>query len=116
MGAIQRPGNEVVDQALPWIDQHRGSAVLRLDPSLRRAHAVQSAGAVPRAATPAIPYQGEISFADSQVGRVVQFLRDRKLLDRTVIVVIGDHGESLKDHGEERPRVLRLRERRCTCR
>ena len=23
MGAIQRPGNEVVDKALPWIDQHR---------------------------------------------------------------------------------------------
>src|SRR6266571_8028368 len=25
MGAIQRPGNEVVDRALPWIDQHHAS-------------------------------------------------------------------------------------------
>ena len=47
MGAIQRPGNEVVDQALPWIDQHRDRhAVLRLGPPLRRARAVQPAGAV----------------------------------------------------------------------
>jgi tetratricopeptide (TPR) repeat protein len=49
---------------------------------------------------PGDPYQGEISFADAQVGRVVQLLRDRHLLDRTVIVVMGDHGESLHDHGE----------------
>jgi arylsulfatase A-like enzyme len=25
MGAIQRPGNEVVDRALPWIDEHRAA-------------------------------------------------------------------------------------------
>src|SRR6185436_10639123 len=42
-----------------------------------------------------------ISFADAQVGRLVQFLRDRDLYERTVIVVLGDHGESLNDHGEE---------------
>ena len=50
---------------------------------------------------PRDPYQGEISFADAQVGRVVQFLSERALLERTVIVVMGDHGESLGDHGED---------------
>ena len=47
------------------------------------------------------PYNGEIAFADSQVGRVVALLRvAAALYDRTVIVVMGDHGESLGDHGE----------------
>ena len=101
MGAIQRPGNEVVDKALPGCDaaprasrsSPGSTSTTRTRPTIRRSRS--------RAAIPAIPYQGEISFADSQVGRVVQFLRDRDLFDRTVIVVIGDHGESLDDHGEE---------------
>jgi arylsulfatase A-like enzyme/Tfp pilus assembly protein PilF len=100
MGAIQRPGNDVVDRALPWIDQHRGTPFFAwlhfYDP-----HAPYAAPEPFKSQFPQDPYQGEISFADAQVGRVVQFLRDRDLFDRTVIVVIGDHGESLNDHGEQ---------------
>ena len=46
------------------------------------------------------PYNGEIAFADSQVGRLVSLLESRGLYDHTVIVVMGDHGESLGEHGE----------------
>ncbi|PYR95269.1 MAG: hypothetical protein DMF84_01595, partial [Acidobacteria bacterium] len=46
------------------------------------------------------PYLGEIAFVDSQVGRIRSFLETHGLLDRTVIVAVGDHGESLGDHGE----------------
>ena len=45
-------------------------------------------------------YVGEIAFADAQIGRLLQALDERKLLDRTVVVVAGDHGESLGGHGE----------------
>jgi arylsulfatase A-like enzyme/Flp pilus assembly protein TadD len=100
MGAIQRPGNEVVDHALPWIDQHRGSPFFAWI-HLYDAHTPYAPPAGFKERYPNDPYQGEISFADSQVGRVVQFLRDRDLFERTVIVVLGDHGESLNDHGEE---------------
>lgn len=44
-------------------------------------------------------YDGEIFFADRQVGRLIQFLRDRDRMDRTVIIVAADHGEGLGDHG-----------------
>ena len=104
MGAIQRPGNEVVDKALPWIDQQLGQQSNKpffAWVHLYDAHAPYNPPEPFRGRYPGNPYQGEISFADSQVGRVVQFLRDRDLFDRTVIVVIGDHGESLNDHGEE---------------
>jgi arylsulfatase A-like enzyme/Tfp pilus assembly protein PilF len=100
MGAIQRPGNEVVDKALPWIDQHRGGPFFAWI-HLYDAHAPYDPPEPFHGRYPGDPYQGEISFADSQVGRVVDFLRERDLFDRTVIAVIGDHGESLHDHGEE---------------
>ena len=47
------------------------------------------------------PYNGEIAFADSQVGaaRLARCSRTGSY-DRTVVVVMGDHGESLGDHGE----------------
>jgi arylsulfatase A-like enzyme len=46
------------------------------------------------------PYIGEIAFADSQIGRLLDALERHRLLDRTIVVVAGDHGESLGEHGE----------------
>jgi arylsulfatase A-like enzyme len=45
-------------------------------------------------------YLGEIAFADAQIGRLLDALARRHVLDRTVVVVAGDHGESLGEHGE----------------
>src|SRR5262249_11765919 len=45
-------------------------------------------------------YDGEIAYADSQVARLLDALRQRTILDRTLVVVAGDHGEGLGDHGE----------------
>src|SRR6266566_6109093 len=47
------------------------------------------------------PYDGEIAFADSQVGRLIRFLKDKGLYQNTIIVLTGDHGESLGEHGEK---------------
>jgi arylsulfatase A-like enzyme/Flp pilus assembly protein TadD len=47
------------------------------------------------------PYEGEIAATDAELGRLVAELRRRGDLDRTLVVVTADHGESLGDHGEE---------------
>ncbi|HXY40357.1 MAG TPA: sulfatase-like hydrolase/transferase, partial [Vicinamibacteria bacterium] len=47
------------------------------------------------------PYQGEIAFDDAVVASILDTLRRTGALDRTVLAVIGDHGESLGEHGEE---------------
>jgi arylsulfatase A-like enzyme len=44
-------------------------------------------------------YDGEIWFTDQQFGRVLDELRALSLWDKTAIVVVGDHGESLGEHG-----------------
>jgi arylsulfatase A-like enzyme/Tfp pilus assembly protein PilF len=46
-------------------------------------------------------YDGEIAFTDAQVGRVLDWLDEQGLEQNTVVVVVGDHGESLGDHGEK---------------
>ncbi|MBN1400254.1 MAG: sulfatase-like hydrolase/transferase, partial [Anaerolineae bacterium] len=43
-------------------------------------------------------YYGMISLIDKQVGRMVEMLRERKLLDNTIILFTSDHGEMLGDH------------------
>ena len=46
------------------------------------------------------PYDGEIAFVDAQIGRLLEALDERGDKDRTLVVVVADHGESLGDHGE----------------
>src|SRR5260221_11689513 len=44
------------------------------------------------------PYDGEIAFADSELGRVLAALRRAGALERTVVVVSSVHGEGFGDH------------------
>src|SRR5437867_4204814 len=45
------------------------------------------------------PYDGEVAYADAMIGRGLERLRAAGQLDRSMVVVIGDHGESLGEHG-----------------
>jgi arylsulfatase A-like enzyme/tetratricopeptide (TPR) repeat protein len=49
---------------------------------------------------PTRPYDGEIAYADDEIGKVLEFLKKRDLLERTVIVLTSDHGEGLGEHSE----------------
>jgi arylsulfatase A-like enzyme/Flp pilus assembly protein TadD len=46
------------------------------------------------------PYDGEVAWVDAQLARVIAALRSRGELERTLVVVTSDHGESLGEHGE----------------
>jgi arylsulfatase A-like enzyme/Flp pilus assembly protein TadD len=45
-------------------------------------------------------YEGEIAFVDAQLGRVLEALDRSGELADTFVLVVGDHGESLGEHGE----------------
>ena len=42
-------------------------------------------------------YDGEIAYTDQQVGRLLDYLKQHP---RTIVIVVGDHGESLGEHHE----------------
>lgn len=44
-------------------------------------------------------YVREVEFADREIGRLLDGLRSRELLDETLVVFVADHGEGLGDHG-----------------
>jgi arylsulfatase A-like enzyme/predicted Zn-dependent protease len=101
--AAQRPGREVVDHALAWLagqgDQPFFAWVHLYDP-----HSPYVPPEPYRSRFPATlvgAYDGEIAATDAQVGRLVDFLTSSGRLANTVIVVVGDHGESLGEHGEQ---------------
>jgi arylsulfatase A-like enzyme len=94
----QRPANEVMDDAIRWLDGI-GSSRFLLWAHLYDPHRPY-APPEPYRSKYADAYIGEIAFADAQIGRLLTALERRHLLDSTIVVVSGDHGESLGDHGE----------------
>ena len=100
LGTVQRPANEILDQAVPWLEERKDKkffAWLHLyDP-----HSPYEPPPPYDKLYADHPYLGEIAFADSQLARLWQFLESNDLLKKTFIVFAGDHGESLGEHEEQ---------------
>ena len=45
-------------------------------------------------------YDAGIAYADAQIGRLVEGLRERGIADKTLLVVFADHGEQFLEHGQ----------------
>ncbi len=46
------------------------------------------------------PYSGEVAYVDSELGKLFDHLENNNLTENTLIILTGDHGESLGEHGE----------------
>jgi choline-sulfatase len=99
LGSVDRPGNEVADKALAWLDTV-GSSRFFGWVHFYDAHSPYNPPEPFKSRYANRPYIGEIAFVDSQVGRLLAFLDEHNLTRNTVVVVMGDHGESLGEHGE----------------
>jgi arylsulfatase A-like enzyme/Tfp pilus assembly protein PilF len=55
-------------------------------------------------------YDGEIANADIYLGKIVDALRARGVLDDTLLLVVGDHGEAFGEHQERGHAVFCYRE------
>lgn len=117
-----RDGRATTDAALHWLDGTRGPLLLWLhlfDPhspydQLFESDAVlaEHMARVPPVEEHRLPhahtewavshYDGEVSCVDAQVGRLLEALRARPEWERPAVLVVGDHGEGLNEHGEMR--------------
>jgi arylsulfatase A-like enzyme/Tfp pilus assembly protein PilF len=103
MDAVQRRGDEVVDKAVEWLAADRERAffawVHLYDP-----HAPYEAPEPYRSRFPVGmqgAYDAEVAYTDSLVGRLLDHLAGDGRLADTLVVVVGDHGESLGEHSEQ---------------
>jgi arylsulfatase A-like enzyme/Flp pilus assembly protein TadD len=98
----ERRGDAVTSSALAWLGQTSTQPffawVHLYDPHAPYEPPQEYLAKVRGSATPA--YDGEVAFADAQVGRLVEWLRASGRADSTIVVVAGDHGEGLGEHGE----------------
>jgi len=99
-GSNERPANEVVDAALAWLARPRTRPFFAWVHVFDPHHPYQPPPPFARI-FPRSPYDGEVAFADQQIGRLVSALRSDGRLGSTVIAATSDHGEGLGDHGED---------------
>ncbi len=99
-GRVERRGMEVVEHAESWFDKHRTG------PHFVWVHLFDPHD--PYEPPPPFSekykdhlYDGEIAYADSAVAHWIAFLKKAGVYDNAIIVVTGDHGEGLGEHGEE---------------
>ncbi|MFL6245366.1 MAG: sulfatase-like hydrolase/transferase [Thermoanaerobaculia bacterium] len=108
IGEIQRPGPKTAAIARNWIASNAGNPLFFLL-HLYEPHSPYEPPE-PFRGRYALAYDGEIAAADQIVGEFLDFLRERDLYDRSLIVLFSDHGEGLGDHGEDEHGIFLYRE------
>ena len=103
LGLVQRRASESVDHALKWLK--RVSAAGAAKPFFFWLHLYDPHS--PYDPPPPFaeeykshPYDGEIAYADAQLGRLIEWLKASGRYQKTLVIFVSDHGESLGEHGE----------------
>jgi tetratricopeptide (TPR) repeat protein len=95
----QLSGDQVTDRALEWLSKQEGKPFFcwvhyydAHDPHTK-----------PKGLTGnyATVYDSEIAFVDLQIARLLDWLKKTERDQDTLIVIVGDHGESFGEHGEK---------------
>ncbi len=113
-GDAQRRADSTTDDALAWLSKVKGPFFQWVhffdphDPWLIPPKEYLAKFGVQRGAADEMltVYDADINFMDSQIGRLIQAYKDRGLYDKTIIIVISDHGQGLEDHEWFRHRLL----------
>ncbi|HSD65053.1 MAG TPA: sulfatase-like hydrolase/transferase, partial [Vicinamibacteria bacterium] len=99
LGTVQKKGDEVMDLALAWLEGVKAKKffawVHLYDP-----HTPYEPPEPFLSRYPGQRYVGEVAYTDQVVGRLVAWLEGAGVWDRTLLVLLADHGESLGEHGE----------------
>ena len=96
----ERKGGETVELAEEWLDTN-GDSPFFLFVHLFDPHQSYTPPEPFASQHPDNPYAGEIAYADSCVGRILDKLESLELDDSTVVILTSDHGEGLGEHGEK---------------
>lgn len=104
----QRPGPETLSRALAWAETVRDRPFF-LFLHLYEPHSPYEPPE-PYRSRFAEPYDGEIAAADAVVGALLRKLDEWGIYERSVLILLSDHGEGLMDHGEQEHGILLYRE------
>lgn len=103
-----RSGADTIRQAGEWLVQQPPDESVFLFLHLYEPHTPYEAP--PRFAAEHDPYDAEVAHVDQLLGNFLRLLEDQGRAENAVIVLIGDHGEGLGEHGEPTHGILVYRE------
>jgi arylsulfatase A-like enzyme/Tfp pilus assembly protein PilF len=98
--SLERRGEEVLSRAIAWLSKHPTGPFF-LWVHLYDPHDPYTPPEPYRTQYKAEPYDGEIAYTDSIVGKLLSELRTRGLFDGCLIAIMADHGEAFGEHGEQ---------------
>src|SRR5438874_633125 len=99
-GRVERRGMDVVGRAEKWLSAHPSG------PRFVWVHLYDPHDPY----EPPLPYSqiykdrlydGEIAYADSALGNFIAYLKTHGWYENAIVIVVGDHGEGLGEHGED---------------
>ena len=96
----ERRAGDTVDKAVKWLDGRGGDKPFFLWVHLYDPHAPYDPPSPFRERYKTRPYDGEIAYADHEIGRLMESLQRKSPAEKTLVAVLSDHGESLGEHGE----------------
>ncbi len=96
----ERKADKTVDRTLRWIESEQGRPMFVWMHLFDPHHPYDPPG-VDMTLPLERRYELEIAFADKQLGRFFDELKKMGMWDDTMIIVSGDHGESLGEHHEQ---------------
>ncbi len=99
MEIVTRPANVTVDHAISWLNAQPKQPFF-VWVHLYDAHEPYNPPSQFRKQYPGDPYDAEIAFEDQQLGRFLHAVYEKSPADKTLVVVLSDHGEGLGQHGE----------------
>jgi arylsulfatase A-like enzyme/Flp pilus assembly protein TadD len=102
----ERKGGAVVDSFSAWFSGRPTEKPFFAWIHFYDPHAPYEPPEPHRSEYPNDPYAGEVAYTDEMVGHVVSELERGGFLDRTILAVVGDHGEGLGEHGEQTHSLL----------
>ena len=94
-----RAADVTANHAIRWLQQQSGKPFF-LWVHLYDAHFPYDPPAEFRKQYPQDPYDAEIAFEDQQLGHVLDAVKQKSPTQKTLVVLLSDHGEGLGDHGE----------------
>jgi len=98
--SLERPAEKTVDRTIAWL-QSRGPGPFFLWLHLYDPHAPYRPPEPFKSQYRGRPYDGEVAYTDQQLGRFVQFLKEKNLYSTGFILLTSDHGEALGEHQEQ---------------
>lgn len=99
---VEIPAEQVYDKFMHWIERYSNQKffcwVHFYDPHFPYISHDDSSAGVKQSQWD--NYESEVRYVDTYIGKMADVLQSNKIIENTIVIIVGDHGEAFGEHGE----------------